>query len=139
MELPEGITIKELVYPEALEIITGGSTTPLAVYEEEFAIGVVLEAAETAALGDYPVKLKFRYQACDDKSCFAPKNIRKEFTLSVVSPDSPVTTDSNTVFVSIAWDTGIEAALPLTSTEDTKADVPALPATVRIECAGLPG
>jgi thioredoxin:protein disulfide reductase len=123
MELPEGIALKELVYPEALEIIAGGSTTPLAVYEEKFAIGVVLEVAGTMAPGDYPVKTKFRYQACDDKSCYAPKNIRKEITISIVAPGTPITTNSDPVFAAIAWDTGTDASqtspAETTSTETT--------------------
>jgi len=110
MELPEGITLQELVYPEALEIVAGGSATPLAVYEEKFAIGVVLDVADTVAPGAYPVKTKFRYQACDDKSCYAPKKIRDEITITVVAPGTSVTTNSDAVFASIQWEAGTNAA-----------------------------
>lgn len=113
LDLPEGVTVDQIVYPEQKEIITGGSTTPLAVYEEHFSIGVKLSVGDGVTVGDHVIKAKLRYQACDDKQCFSPKNARKEWTISVLSSDTPLLTLNTEVFAAIAFGEADTVAAPV--------------------------
>lgn len=83
---PEGFEVLGIAYPDAIEIEADFSEIPLAVFEEEFLIGVALQVPEDTAPGDYTVSTKLRYQACDDKQCLPPVNKREELSIQVVEP-----------------------------------------------------
>src|SRR5688500_17750572 len=46
---PDGVTIDEIVYPEAEDLVQKGADQPLSVFEREFFIGVSLKIAPGAA------------------------------------------------------------------------------------------
>ena len=62
---PDGITVTEITYPEAGLLEQKGAEIPLAVFEERFAIGVLLTLANDLPVGTYTVPGTLRYQACD--------------------------------------------------------------------------
>lgn len=103
LDVPEGITVEQIIYPEQKEIITGGSDTPLAVYEEHFSVGVKLKIGEGVPTGEQSIKTKFRYQACDDKQCFSPKTDRLDWVVPVVDSDTSITALHEELFASIAF------------------------------------
>jgi thiol:disulfide interchange protein DsbD len=70
IEAPDGITIDNIIYPKAVDLKQGDQT--LAVFEREFVIGVRATVARNAEPGDWVVKAKLRYQACNDKACYPP-------------------------------------------------------------------
>jgi thiol:disulfide interchange protein len=53
----------------------GFSDEPMAVYEGEFLIGYRFRVREGVAVGNHELVGTLRYQACDDTSCYAPKNV----------------------------------------------------------------
>jgi len=81
----EGVDVEGLAYPEAIRLVTGGSDTPLAVFEEEFAIGVALEVDDSVSPGKYVLLGQLNYQACDDKVCYRPDNKPVQIELEVVA------------------------------------------------------
>jgi cytochrome c biogenesis protein CcdA/DsbC/DsbD-like thiol-disulfide interchange protein/thiol-disulfide isomerase/thioredoxin len=104
LEVPEGVTVEQTVYPEHIEIITGGSPTPLAVYEEHFVIGVKLKVGPNVPAGEQIIKAKLRYQACDDRQCYAPKNVREEWRVPIVDSDTIIMPLHRELFASIAFE-----------------------------------
>ena len=59
---------------EAEDFKQEGLPEPLLVFEREFVIGVRLALAAGLPPGDLAVPARLRYQACDDKMCYAPSN-----------------------------------------------------------------
>jgi thiol:disulfide interchange protein len=88
---PAGVTVTEIVYPEAKDLVQEGLTQPLAVFEREFAIGVQMEIAPGVAPGEITVPASLRYQACDEKVCYPPVTLPATWTLKVVPASARVT------------------------------------------------
>jgi cytochrome c biogenesis protein CcdA len=95
LTLPDGITVREIVYPEAINIDVAFSEEPLSVFETEFVIGVALEVGADVAPGDYLVTSTLHYQACDDRTCLMPTSRELESSLRVVPADVAITAVSS--------------------------------------------
>ena len=104
LELPEGIALRETVYPDAINLRLEWSEKPLAVYEETFFIGVSLELGESLPLGKHVIHGRLRYQACDDERCFRPESVGAELELLVVSRDRKPTLQNTEVMESITFE-----------------------------------
>jgi thiol:disulfide interchange protein DsbD len=72
VEAPPGITVEATAYPPPTELTQTGRSETLAVLGPEFAIEVRLAVASTATPGPIAVPVVLRYQACNDRVCFAP-------------------------------------------------------------------
>ncbi len=70
--LPAGVSLVEIAFPPSVDFAQAGTATPLSVFEQQFTIGIKLAVANTAAVGDLTVPIRVRYQACDERTCFAP-------------------------------------------------------------------
>jgi cytochrome c biogenesis protein CcdA len=81
--LPAGIGVKEVVFPDAIDLVQKGASQPLSVFDGEFAIGAVLRVAPDAAPGDVRVPVEMRYQACNDTMCFIPVRIPTSWTIAI--------------------------------------------------------
>ncbi len=81
--LPEGVTVEEITYPESTDFLLEGWDEPLAVFEHEFTIAVRLALDTDVSPGDIVVPGSLRYQACDDRVCFAPATAAVEWHLQV--------------------------------------------------------
>ena len=79
------------MFPEAEDFKQEGLPEPLLVFEREFVIGVRLSLAGGLPPGDLVVPARLRYQACDDKMCYAPANAQAQWTLKVVGAKAAVT------------------------------------------------
>ena len=84
LDPPAGISLDALAFPEAILLDQNGEK--LAVFEEEFLVGAALALDAALAPGSYTVPGTLRYQACNDRMCFTPKNASIQFDLTVVSP-----------------------------------------------------
>ncbi len=104
LELPEGIVLRETVYPDAINLRLEWSEKPLAVYEEIFFIGVSLELGESLPLGKHVIAGTFRYQACDDKRCFRPETVDADLELKVVGKEQELRPRNTEVLESIAFE-----------------------------------
>ena len=104
--LPEGVEVLEMVYPEAILLESDAYDEPLAVFEGRFVIGVALEIGADVGLGEHAIQGKFRYQPCDDKACYQPKDRLIEATLKIVAPDVTLAMVKPELFKDIAF-TGV--------------------------------
>jgi len=103
---PSGLSITEVVFPKPSEFTLVGSTTPLAVFEREFAIGVQVQVDAMAGTGAIDLPARLRYQACDDKFCYAPTTADVSWTLNIVPKGARVTPRETALFSTIAFGTG---------------------------------
>jgi thiol:disulfide interchange protein len=126
VDAPEGVTVGEIVFPPASEFDQLGQSQPLLVFENEFTIGVRFDVSATAPIGRIEVPARLRYQACDDRLCYAPvtTDVLCTFTTVKVGTERPIAHAE--VFNAIAFGTGREpgaappiAPVPPTSSGDS--------------------
>jgi thiol:disulfide interchange protein len=103
---PAGVSVAEVVFPPATDFRQEGLDQPLLVFERAFNIGVQFALSDSLALGDLVVPARFRYQACDDKVCYAPANAEVQWTLRVVPANGAVTPRHEEVIGTVAFGTG---------------------------------
>jgi thiol:disulfide interchange protein DsbD len=82
-EPPEGITIKGVVYPEAVTKKLGFSDTPLQLYEGDVYIGAVIEVSREFEPGETAIRGVLTYQACDNVKCLMPETVKLRIPLTV--------------------------------------------------------
>ena len=79
----DGVSVGFISYPSALTRKFKFSPKPLAVYEGEAAIRVMLKAAGSAPKGPHSFPAKLSVQACDDQVCYAPGTIDLSIPVTV--------------------------------------------------------
>ena len=107
---PSGIQVEELVFPIAVDFPQEGLDEPLLVFDREFTIGVRLSLPATLPPGEIVVPARLRYQACDEKMCYAPSNAQASWTLKVVPAGTTVAALNGDVLDKIAFGTGEKPA-----------------------------
>jgi thiol:disulfide interchange protein len=120
---PPGIEVTEVVYPAATEFVLPGYGQPLLVFEHTFLVGVEIRVADVSPPGAVRIPARVRYQACDDRACYAPANVEIEWAFHVVAAGAATTSAvRSSLFDSIAFGTGtppaveaVEAAATVTS------------------------
>jgi thiol:disulfide interchange protein DsbD len=106
IEPPLGVQVTEIVYPEAKDLVQEGLSEPLTVFDHEFAIGVQFQVAPGTEPGSLNVPAQLRYQACDERMCYAPANADVRWTLNVVGANDTITPQHDDVLGVIAFGTG---------------------------------
>jgi thiol:disulfide interchange protein DsbD len=106
VDVPEGIKVTEVVFPQATEFAQIGQSQPLLVFEHEFTIGVQFDVSATIPMGRVDVPGRLRYQACDDRLCYAPVTADLVWMLTVVKSDVDRPPSHAAVFNGIAFGTG---------------------------------
>jgi len=106
VDAPAGVRVTELVFPQARDLAQEGQSEPLAVFDHEFAIGVMLEIDPQVQPGEVSVPARLRYQACDDKMCFPPSTGQFSWTLRVVPAGAAVTPEHQDTIGKIAFGSG---------------------------------
>jgi thiol:disulfide interchange protein len=107
VEPPEGISVVETVYPEAEnKNFSFSPDQPVAVYEGEVPIGVVLHVAESVPAGNVEIAAKLRYQACNDTQCLAPTTVEVTIPVTVLAVGESPTPTGSDVFDRIAFGAG---------------------------------
>jgi thiol:disulfide interchange protein len=106
VDAPEGVTVTEIVFPPAKEFEQLGQSQPLLVFEHEFAIGVQFDVSSTAPTGRVDVPGRLRYQACDDRLCYAPVTTDVLWTLTVVKSGAERPANHAAVFNAIPFGSG---------------------------------
>jgi thiol:disulfide interchange protein DsbD len=112
VDAPAGVIVEEIVYPEASDFAQEGVEELLAVYEQEFFIGVQLRVADDAVLGAVTVPASLRYQACDERVCYIPATVATGWTFPVVSDGDAVAAIEQESFATIAFGTGAMPPAP---------------------------
>jgi thioredoxin:protein disulfide reductase len=75
VQAPDGISVGFITYPTAVTKTFSFAEKPLAVYEGEVPIKVMLKAHVSATKGALSVPAKLNIQACDDQVCYAPGSL----------------------------------------------------------------
>ena len=91
LDLPAGVSLESVAFPEAILLEQVGAEQPLAVFEEEFRIGAALRVDASLAPGSYAVPGTLRYQACNERMCFNPTNAPIEFNVTVAPTTQALT------------------------------------------------
>jgi thioredoxin:protein disulfide reductase len=117
-----GITVTEIVFPASVDIPLPGFDEPAAVFEGELLIGITAQLAPSVKPGPLIVPGRFRYQACNDTSCFAPVTVPVSWTIEVAADGGRGASPHVEAFRSIAFGTG-EPPAPPTPRESTPAAV----------------
>ena len=112
LEPPTGVRGVEVVFPKAVDFPQEGLPEPLLVFDRAFTVGVQLTVAANLAPGPHIVPFTLRYQACNDKVCFAPASAQGAWTLDVVPAGTAATAQHAAVFGAIAFGTGEAPAQP---------------------------
>lgn len=99
-----GITVDRIIYPKPKLFRFAGSAEDMAVYEGEFAIGVIVNLAKDLSPGDYELNGELKYQACDNAACFPPAKAKVAIPIRVVEAGSTVTPQHQRYFESIPFD-----------------------------------
>jgi DsbC/DsbD-like thiol-disulfide interchange protein len=79
----DGVSVGFISYPSPITRKFSFSQKPLAVYEGEAAIRVMLKAAGSAPKGPHSLAAKLNVQACDDQVCYAPGTIDLSIPVTV--------------------------------------------------------
>ena len=90
VDAPDGFSVSALVYPKSFELKQEGLAEPLVVFGHEFVTGAHLEIGAGVAPGTFVIPGRLRYQACDDKVCYAPATAQFEWTVRVVAATAAV-------------------------------------------------
>lgn len=85
----KGVTVASTLYPAPIEkALAFSDGQKLALYEDTFTIGLVLNVAKTLAPGKYTLKGALEYQACNDRMCMAPVEVPVDITFQVAKTGS---------------------------------------------------
>ncbi len=130
---PGDVRVAEIVYPPATDLKQAGVPEPLAVFPQEFALGVSVAVPPGTPEGKLAIPARLRYQACNDTTCFAPTSAEVSWTVNIVAPTTSIASSGNRLFAGIAFGKGVRPE-PV-----AKAEAPrAAPAAGRArEAAGL--
>lgn len=74
----------------------------LSVYQGEIVIGAAIKVAKGVTPGDYPLRGKLQYQACNDHACLPPSSAPVNLTVRVVGQHVPLRHVHAAVFNRIA-------------------------------------
>jgi hypothetical protein len=103
VEIPEGETfeLKEVIYPEPMELMLGFADSPMSVYEGVVYIEGVIPIPADIALGSHKIPIHITYQACNDATCLPPRSIKKEISFEVVDAKTPITEINQDIFAKL--------------------------------------
>lgn len=104
VEPQEGIEVVEIVYPKSRSGKFDYSETAIDVFDGEFLVGALVKFSSGSSPGPRKLKVKFRYQACDDRGCLPPKTLELPVEIEVIIPGGQAPEDAHSeVFAKIAF------------------------------------
>lgn len=78
-----GVSVDRIVYPAAAPFQQAGRAKPLAVFGPELVIDVQLSIAPDITAAALKIPAQLRYQACNERVCFAPARASAEWVVNV--------------------------------------------------------
>ncbi len=86
---PSQVIITQLKYPSGIDAsFPFAPTETLNVYAGKFEITAQIAAAPKAAPGKYQVHGVLKYQACDNRACYPPRQVPADFEVTVKAPSA---------------------------------------------------
>lgn len=98
METSPQVTIQNITYPPGQAIKFDFDDAKLSVYQGTLVVKADLKIARTTSPGDYALKGKLAYQACNDRACFSPTSVPVELEVRVVKPGTALKHVNEDVF-----------------------------------------
>ncbi len=87
LDAPTDIAIGKVDYPAGRDLTFAfAPDEKLNVYSGDFAVQVTVHPLHTVVPGKYNVRGQLRYQACDDRACYPPRNLAVHFEVQVKKP-----------------------------------------------------
>lgn len=83
-------SVGQISYPKGSPEKLAFSAKPLSVYAGEFVIGAALRTARGLAPGNYLLRAKLDYQACNDHACLPPVSVPLALKIRVAAPGAPL-------------------------------------------------
>jgi hypothetical protein len=90
LESSPEVAVEDVIYPQGKLEKFAFEDKSLSVYEGKLVVKAVLKVARTARPGDYRLKGKFAYQACNDHACLPPTSVPVELSVKVVRAGAAV-------------------------------------------------
>jgi hypothetical protein len=85
LDPPTDIVAEKLTYPPGRNFtFSFDPTEKLNVYSGAFTVSALLRPLKTVMPSAYTVRGQLKYQACDDRACYPPKQLPVEFEIKVV-------------------------------------------------------
>jgi cytochrome c biogenesis protein CcdA/DsbC/DsbD-like thiol-disulfide interchange protein len=95
LKTPEGLTFATVTFPPSTTFRLIGFDEPLDVFAGSFAVGATVSVDKAHKPGGVTLPGTFRYQACDDTTCFNPVTVETSWTFEVLPAGSPSPTTQN--------------------------------------------
>jgi len=90
LDPPSDLMISNVTYPPGQDMSFPFSPDEkLNVYTGDFSIDLLVRCLHTASPGTYKIHGTFKYQACDDRACYPPKQLPVAFEVKVAKPTRP--------------------------------------------------
>lgn len=126
----EHVRVDGIVYPEPVDFRLEGQDEPLAVFEHDFVTGAHLVLDASTPVGALVVRGRLRYQACNDRVCFAPASAPVEWTLQVASSGAASFSGNGDVFRRLDEGRVTKAVVAPTAAVESGAAVPLRASTI---------
>lgn len=104
LEPSANVSVERVVYPKGVLKTFAFSEKPLSVYEGEFVVGALLKTLRAIAAGNYELKGKLAYQACNNSACLPPTSVPVTLSLKVVRRTVPLKSVRPDVFKKIQYE-----------------------------------
>jgi len=104
LALPEGFAVGRMAYPAPVMYEVEGFPEKLAVYGGQFVIGAELRTDPDAKPDAYTISLTLRYQACNDRQCMMPTQVKGAAAIKVVEPGAQISPQRPELFAGLNFD-----------------------------------
>jgi len=98
---PEGITIRNIVYPDGHEAKLDFAEEPMRLYDGVVLVGAIVEVSADFPLGKTAVPATLTYQACDNEKCLLPETVELFIPFEVSPPRQAVQLTNGEIFEQI--------------------------------------
>jgi Disulphide bond corrector protein DsbC len=89
VEATTDIVIGKITYPEGQDMsFAFDPTEKLSVYSGDFGIDVLVRPMHSAQTGKYVLRGTLKYQACDNASCYPPRQLPVSFEVKIAKAPS---------------------------------------------------
>lgn len=90
LSAPTDIVVGKITYPAGSEMAFDFSPEEkLSVYSGEFSVAVLIRPLHSVLPGKYRLRGTLKYQACDNRACYPPKQLPVEFEVKVAKDPPP--------------------------------------------------
>lgn len=86
----DGFLLSEKIFPQGKNLSFDFSDVPVSVYEGEFNVLLKVKVPENLNPGNYTFDVFFKYQACNNQTCIAPKEEKLSVSIEVINKNLSV-------------------------------------------------